>query len=410
MKRSRFSATLLAGFFILLAFAGYYWGIANPIINHITKGLDLAGGVHVVLHAVDTAEAPVTPEAMSTAVEVIRRRVDSLGVAEPTIQQWGNDRIVVDLPGADPDRALEVIGRTAKLEFLDPDGQVIVTGAQLVRAQAAFDALGEPIVTLQFDAEGSRRFREATERLIGQPISIALDGEILTSPVVNEVIPSGEAQISGGFSSLEEAQNIAVALSSGALPVKLEVIENRSVSASLGESSIARSGQAAVYGVVLVVLFMLFVYRLPGLMANAALAVYVLLLLGALVALNATLTLPGIAGIILSVGMAVDANIIIFERIREELKMGKTVRSAITSGFQNAFSAILDANVTTLIATAALFYWGTGPIRGFAVTLSIGVLCSMFTAIVVTRFLLRHLVDAGIFRDPRRLFGVKEAA
>lgn len=409
LKRGRISATLLVGFFILLAAVAYYFGYQNPIFDHITKGLDLAGGVRVVLEAEDTVEAPVTPEAMSTAVEVIRQRVDSLGVVEPSIRQMGVDRIEVELPGADPDRALEVIGRTAKLEFIDPDGEVVLTGANLVRAQAAFGPLGEPIVTLQFDAEGTRRFREATERLVGQTIAIAVDDEIITNPVVREPIPTGEAQISGGFDSLEEAQNLAVALSSGALPVKLNVVENRSVSASLGEASIAQSSRAAIYGILAVVLFLLVVYRLPGFMANAALLVFTLLLLGALYLLNATLTLPGIAGIILSIGMAVDANVIIYERIREELRLGKTARSAVIAGFRNAFSAILDANVTTLIATAALFYWGTGPVQGFAVTLSVGIVCSMFSAIVVTRFLLLQLVDAGIVRDPRRLFGVKEA-
>lgn len=409
LKGARNSATLLAIFFILLFGAIYYFGIVNPLTNHLTLGLDLAGGVHVVLQAKDDPTTVITPEDMATAVEVIRQRVDSLGVAEPSIQQWGQDKIVVDLPGVDPERALEVIGRTAKLEFLDPDGEVILTGANLVRAQASFGPLGEPIVTLQFDAEGTRLFREATERLLRQTITIMIDGEVITSPIVNEVIPTGEAQISGGFESLEDAQNLAVALSSGALPVDLEIVENRSVSASLGETSIAQSQQAAIYGILAVVLFMLVVYRIPGFMANASLVVYILMLLGALVLLKATLTLPGIAGIILSVGMAVDGNVIIFERIREELRLGKTARSAIVAGFRNAFSAILDANVTTLIASAALFYWGTGPVRGFAVTLSLGVLCSFFTAIVVTRFLLLLLVETKILGDPRRLFGLKEA-
>ncbi|HEY8449411.1 MAG TPA: preprotein translocase subunit SecD, partial [Bacillota bacterium] len=318
MRRRRISATLLLAFFLFLIAAGYYLGVQNPITNHITQGLDLAGGVHVVLQARGRPQAPVTPEAMRTAVEVIRRRVDSLGVAEPVIQQWGDDRIVVDLPGADPQRALDVIGRTAQLEFRDPEGNVILTGANLVRAQAAFGPAGDPVVSLQFDDEGTRAFREATERLVGRPIAIVLDGEILTNPTVREPIPNGEAQISG-IGSVEEAQNIAVALSSGALPVELEIIENRSVSALLGQTSVAQSKQAAVYGVLAVTTFMLLVYRLPGLLANAALALYIMILLVALALLDATLTLPGIAGIILSIGMAVDANVLVFERIREEL-------------------------------------------------------------------------------------------
>lgn len=407
MARRRLRATLLALYIVLLAAAGYYLGVVNPIFNHIAKGLDLAGGVHVVLQAQDKPGSPVTPEAMQTALEVIRRRVDALGVAEPVLQLWGEDRIIVDLPGADPERALEVIGRTALLEFRDPDGQLIVTGANLVRAQAAFEPqTNNPVVMLEFDEEGTRAISEATARLIGQPMAMYLDGQLIMDPppIVTSRITTGEAVITG-LDSIDEAQNVAVMLSSGALPVDLEIVENRSVSALLGERAIAQSQQAAYYGVGAVILFMLLVYRLPGLAANLALVLYGIIVLVTLAGINATLTLPGIAGIILSVGMAVDANVVIFERIREELQAGSTVRAAIDVGFRNALSAILDANVTTLIATAALAWRGTGPVRGFAVTLSIGVIASMITAVFVTRFLLRAMVDSGLVRNPERMFG-----
>ncbi|HEX6990109.1 MAG TPA: protein translocase subunit SecD, partial [Bacillota bacterium] len=219
MARRRLRASLLALYIVLLAAAGYYLGAVNPIFDHIAKGLDLAGGVRVVLQAQDKPDSPVTPESMQTALEVIRRRVDALGVAEPVLQIQGRDRIVVELPGADPDRALEVIGRTAQLEFRDPGGEVIVTGANLVKAQAAFDSRnGDPIVMLEFDAEGTRAISEATARLIGQPMAIYLDGELLMNPVVQDRITSGDPIITG-VGTIEDAQNVAISLSSGALPV-----------------------------------------------------------------------------------------------------------------------------------------------------------------------------------------------
>ncbi|HEX6988607.1 MAG TPA: protein translocase subunit SecD, partial [Bacillota bacterium] len=236
-----------------------------------------------------------------------------------------------------------------------------------------------------------------------------LDGELLMNPVVQDRITSGDPIITG-VGTIEDAQNVAISLSSGALPVELEVVENRSVSALLGERAIFQSQQAAIYGVGAVILFMLLVYRLPGLAANLALVLYGLIVLVTLAGINATLTLPGIAGLILSVGMAVDANVIIFERIREELRAGTTVRAAIDAGFRNALSAILDSNITTLIAAAALGWRGTGPVRGFAVTLSIGVLASMITAVFVSRFLVRAMIDTGLVRNPARMFGVAEVS
>lgn len=402
------SATLLTLMIAAIAFAAYYLGVLNPVTQYITQGLDLAGGVRVVLQAQEREDNPITPEAMATTVEVIRRRVDALGVAEPIIQQLGRDRIVVDLAGADPDRALEVIGRTAQLEFIDPFGEVVLTGSNLVSAQAAYGPAGNPIVQLQFDNEGARIFADVTERLVGQPLIIELDDEVITAPMIRTKITGGQAQIEG-IPTIEEAQNIAVMLSAGALPVDLEIIENRTVSATLGRLSVEQSQRAAIYSVLLVVAFMMLAYRLPGLMANLALVVYVMLVVGFLALTSATLTLPGMAGIILSIGMAVDANVIIFERIREELRRGRTMRSAIDRGFSNAFSSIVDANLTTIIAAAALYYFGTGPVKGFALTLTVGVLSSMVSALLLTRILLKLLVGIGIVRDPGRMFGVREA-
>lgn len=413
LRQRRRAAILLALSVAALAGAYAYLGFVDPLLARLKKGLDLAGGVHIVLQAVPKPDAPVTPEAMEIAREVIRRRVDSLGVAEPVISLWGRDRIVVDLPQASPEEAREVIGRTALLEFREgpaPDGAVIVTGANLRRAQAAFGPGGEPIVLLEFDGEGAARLREATERLLNRPLYMYLDQElIMDPPVVRSVIPDGRAQIEG-LESIDEAQQIAVLLSSGALPVQLEIIEDRSVSALLGAESVARSQRAAVYGTLAVVLYMLASYRLPGLVANLSLALYMLLLMGSLVLLDATLTLPGIAGIILSVGMAVDANVIIYERIREELAGGKSLKAAIEAGFAHAWSAVLDSNATTLIAALALMWKATGPVKGFAVTLAVGIVASMISNVLVSRLLLTWLADTRLVRSGARLFGLREAA
>lgn len=414
MRQRRRGAAFLALYVAVLAGAYAYFTWANPLLGHLKKGLDLAGGVHIVLRAVPRPDAPVTPDAMETAREVIRRRVDSLGVAEPVIQIWGRDRLVVDLPQASPEEAREVIGRTALLEFREgprPEGKVIVTGANLRRAQAAFDAAGLPVVLLEFDGEGAARLRDATARLLGRPLYMYLDNEPIMDPppVVRSVIPDGRAQIEG-LDSIEEAQTIAVMLSSGALPVQLEIIEDRSVSALLGAESVARSQKAALYGTLGVVLYMLAAYRVPGMVANLSLALYVLMLMGSLVLLNATLTLPGIAGIILSVGMAVDANVIIYERIREELAAGKSLKAAIDAGFSNAWSAILDSNVTTLLAAAALMWKATGPVKGFAVTLAVGIVASVISNVFVSRLLLTWLADTRLVRSGARLFGVKGVA
>lgn len=372
-------------------------------------GLDLQGGIHAVLEARDTGDVVVTDDVMERALAVIERRVNGLGVAEPVLQRQGARRIVVELPGVtEQQQAIELIGRTAQLEIKDPRGRTVLTGADLADARLGRDDLGRWTVDVTFTSEGAQKFARLTTQAVGQQIPHLLDGELLINPVVNEPITRGEGQITGGF-TMEEARELAILLKAGALPVPLDIVEMRNVGPTLGRESIDSSLRAGITGLVLVLIFMLLYYRLPGFVADIALGVYLVLLLSLLVAINATLTLPGVAGIILSIGMAVDANVLIFERIRDELRQGKRLRASIDAGFQRAMVAIIDANITTLITSAVLFYLGTGPVRGFAVTLSLGILASMFTAVVLTRWLLKALVDVNPDRLTR-YFGVREVA
>lgn len=386
-----------------------YVGKVDPILPKINKGLDLQGGIHVVLEARPTPENPVDEAAMRQSEDIIRERVDKLGVTEPIIQREGRNRIIVELPGVkDLQNALEILGKPAFLEFKDESGETVVTGADLKRADVAKSG-EEYVVTLEFNPEGAKKFAVATERNVNKTLPIYLDGELISAPKVREKIPDGRAQITG-YGSLESAYYMSVLLNSGALPVKLDVVENRSVSATLGADSIQRSLRAAIIGFAAVALFMMSYYKLPGLLADLALAVYAVIFLVALFGLRATLTLPGIAGAILSIGMAVDANVIVFERIKEEAARGKTLLASVEAGFSRALLTILDANITTLIAGAVLFYLGAGPVRGFAVTLSLGILASMFTAVVLTRYLLRISIRARWFKPWYVLGGQKGGA
>jgi preprotein translocase subunit SecD len=397
---------------LILAVAG---GLAvNPILENLKLGLDLQGGVHVVLLADDPRDGEVSKKDMEQLTAVMRERVDELGVGETVIQPEGNDRLIIELPGVqDPEQAVEAIGRTAYLEFKTSDGETILTGQDLKDAQGALDpTTQEPLINLEFNREGSKVFAEVTTRLTEEyrqqdprrAIGIYLDDKLLTNPNVNEPIPNGQAQISGGFASLDEAANLAALLRAGALPVNVEIIEKRTVGPTLGIDSLEKSKQAIIWGLLAVMVFMVILYRVPGLIADFALGVYALLVVGVMVGINAVLTLPGIAGLLLSVGMAVDCNIIIFERIREEMRLGKTIRASVDAGFKRAIRTVMDANITTLIAAAVLYQFGTGPVRGFAVTLSIGIFASIITAIVLTRFLLKEIVATGVIRSPK-LFG-----
>ncbi len=400
---------LLLGVVAIVGLFGYTLFGDKPIYDRINRGLDLQGGIHVVLEAQDTPDVQVDEGGMMQSVDIIRERIDKLGVAEPLIQREGARRIIVELPGVtEVEQALDVIGQPAFLEFKDEAGETIVTGSDLKKADIGrrTQLADEYVVTLEFKPEGARKFAEATTANVNRIIYILLDGAVISAPVVQEPITDGHAQITG-YNTPEAAYTMSVMLNSGALPVKLEIVENRSVSSTLGEESISRSLNAASLGIGAVILFMLAYYRLPGLMADLALAVYTMILLAVLAAINATLTLPGIAGLILSIGMAVDANVIIFERIKEELQQGKTMWSAVDSGFRRAFRAILDANVTTLIAAVVLFYLGAGPIRGFAVTLTVGILTSMLTALVVTKLLIRLMIGSRLVKNQWLFLGVR---
>jgi protein-export membrane protein SecD len=393
-----------------------------PPNEKIKLGLDLQGGMHLVLE-VDTAKLPPgsdPSDAVDRALEIIRNRVDKFGVSEPVIQRQGKDRIVVQLPGLkDPQRAKKLIGSTALLEFklvdnerLDeaeagkvPKGYEILeddegkkylvkkepelTGASLVNAWVDTSQTGimaQTVVSLEFDKKGARKFARVTGAHVGEQLAIVLDGKVKSAPVIRSRIDGGRAQIEGNF-SLEEARDLKIILRAGALPAPVKIIEERTVGPSLGQDSIRKGIMASIIGFILVVLFMSIYYQLSGIIANVALVGCLIMLLGGLAGFKGTLTLPGIAGIILTMGMALDSNILIFERIREELRAGRTVKAAIDGGYKKAFWTVFDSHVTTLITGLILFTFGTGPIKGFAVTLSLGVSISLFTALVITRLI-----------------------
>jgi len=376
-----------------------------PVTKFVRLGLDLRGGVHVVLQAVDTPEAKVTPEAMKRVISILEERINRFGVTEPVIQQQGSRRVIVEIAGVkDPDEVVRTLIKTAYLEFKTEGGEVIVTGRDLKEAREALDPqANKPEVDLTFNPVGAKKFADATTANVNRRIGIYLDGQMIQNPVVQEPITNGRARITG-YATLEEAHRIAVLLQSGALPVKLEVLEKRTVGPTLGADSLHKSLYAGAVGLLAILLFMVLYYRVPGLIADFSLTVYALLVLFIFTALKVTMTLPGIAGYILSLAMAVDANIIIFERLKEELRAGKTLRAAIDDGFKRAFVAIFDANLTTVIAALVLYYFGTGPIKGFAVTLTIGIAVSMFTAITMTRWLLHLVAGTGLVKNPK-LYG-----
>jgi preprotein translocase subunit SecD len=389
-------------------------GILFPLYgDKATLGLDLQGGVMVRLEAPEGTSM----EDMEAAKSVIENRINGLGVAEPEVRLEGSNRISVELPGVeDADEAVRVIGTTAKLQFVRYDnGEVILEGSDLKRASAgvneeALYADEKFVVSLEFNSEGTKKFANATNDLINKygkeketradrVIAILLDGQIISAPSVNEPIVDGKAQISGGFMTYEEVQSLATMLRGGALPVDLTIVEKQVTGPQLGADSVAKSITAAIIGIVALAVFMIVLYRVPGIIAVFALLLYSVIVIGMNVAIGTTITLPVVAAFLLSVGMAVDANVIIFERIKEEMRAGKTLRVAVDSGFKKAFTTIFDSNITTLLAAAILIAFGTGAVRGFAVTLSIGILASMFTAITFTRFMLVNLVSSNLIRN-----------
>jgi preprotein translocase subunit SecD len=373
----------------------------------VKLGLDLRGGAHVVYQA-DTNSLPEGDRAK--AIEATRtnieRRINLLGVSEPVIQtsRVGDDyRLIVELAGvSDVNEAINTIGRTAQLEFYEPKTATPssqadfkptgLTGKDLKLSQVQFSggnnqAAGQPVVSLEFNLEGTKKFAEISARNIGRPVAIFLDNQIVTAPTVQNAITDGKAIISGDF-SVAVAKTLVIQLNAGALPVPIKIVEQRNVGATLGSESIAKSILAGAIGLVVIWLFMLVNYGVKGLIADIALIVYVLVTLAIIRLVPVTLTLAGIAGLILSIGMAVDANILIFERVKEELRWGRPMKSALELGFHRAWNSIRDSNISSLITASILFWFGTGSVRGFALTLIIGILVSLFSSIMVTRVLL----------------------
>jgi len=371
----------------------------------INLGLDLEGGSHIVLQAQPTEDRDIDNEVMTGILSVIERRVNQIGLSEPVIQREGSDRIIVELPAVDnPSEAISTIGRTAMLTFRI-DGETVMSGENINDARASHDEHGRPVVTFSLNREGAREFENITRRHMGQQMGVYLDEERLTNPTIQAVIRDS-GQITG-YDSVEEAQEHAILIREGALPVPVEVIESRTVGPTLGAIAIQQSIRAGLLGLLLVAAYIVFYYKFPGLIAAISLIIYGIIFMGTLSGLQAVLTLPGIAGLILSIGMAVDANIIIFERIKDERKSGKTLRAAIDAGFKRAYMTIVDANVTTLITASILAYFTSGAIRGFAVTLIIGIVVSMFNAFFVTKTLIDLSSGTNLLQSASS-FGVRE--
>ncbi|MCM8815963.1 MAG: protein translocase subunit SecD [Candidatus Omnitrophica bacterium] len=421
--------------FIIAIVAFCIWQIYPPE-KKIKKGLDLQGGVHIVL---EVQQPPEGDKSMSDvtqrALEIIRNRVDGLGVSEPVIQREGVNRIIVDLPGIkDTQRAIDIIGKTALLEFrlveedpkklsdaLKGDSEVLkdyevlymhqkdergivretnpilvkrvpeLTGAGLSDAFVGYGPSGFPEVNFVLNKEGAAKFAAVTGENIGRRLAIVLDGVVKSAPVIRDRIPDGRGQISGDF-KMEEARELAIILRAGALPAEVKIIYQQVVGPTLGKEYIEKSLRASLFGVIIVVLFMIVYYYAFGFLADLAMGINLLLLLAFMSMFKGVLTLPGIAGIALTCGMAVDANILIFERIREELRQGKSAKAAIDAGYHRAWSAILDSNITTIITGAILFFLGEGPIKGFGLTLSVGIIANLFTAVFATKAIVDFII------------------
>jgi len=461
-------------FILVLVAAGLYivWP-SNPGIHigpinrdfRVVRGLDLQGGLRVLMEADLPADTPVTSEQMQTARDIIEKRVNGLGLTEPLIQIAGNRRILVELPGVgDPEQAVEIIKKTGLLEFVQmtradlsiyhtgqtiqtdfqtgsaapsetptsgatpsaaetsqaaeptlapPGGQVlhtVLTGADLKNVGVVKDNLGAIKVSIEFTDSGGQIFTAYTAQHVGEPLGIVFDKRLISAPIINSAIDQGQAVIEGNF-TLDEANNLAVQLRYGSLPVPLKIIESKTVGPTLGQDSLQRSTRAGVIGLLLVVIFMIGYYRLPGFVADLALLVYAILTFALFKLIPVTLTLPGIAGFVLSIGVAVDANILIFERMKEEMHNGQPLYRAIDLGFSRAWPSIRDSNFSTLI-TCAILYWfgnafGASIVKGFSLTLALGVIVSLFTAITVTRTFLHTVLDTIRQAEHPRLFGVR---
>ena len=460
--------------FIILLIAAALWVVwpGNPGIHigsynrdiRVVRGLDLQGGLRVLLEADLPPETDVTSEQMQAARDIIDKRVNGLGLTEPLIQIAGERRILIELPGiGDPHQAVNIIKETGLLEFIQMtradlatmrNGQVVqtdfgtasfiqsspsdpasaagptpspaatsepaagpelkvfhtvMTGAELESAGVIKDNFGSIKVAIEFDEVGAKIFTEYTATHIGEPLGIVLDKQLISAPIINSAISQGKAVIQGSYTA-DEANNLAIQLRYGSLPVPLKVIESKTVGPTLGQDSLQKSTNAGIIGLVLVIVFMILYYRLPGLVAALALLVYATITFALFKLIPVTLTLPGIAGFVLSIGVAVDANVLIFERMKEELRRGETLYQAIDLGFSRAWPSIRDSNLSTLI-TCAILYWfgnafGASIVKGFSLTLALGVLISLFTAIMVTRTFLHTVLDTIRRAEHPRLFGV----
>ena len=410
---------------------------ARERINRLTQGAQMTGQRDWDVSFVDTTRVMLTPteagravaivNAMDSARDIVDRRVNALGTREPTIIREGNDRIVVQVPGLEnPQQLKDLLGQTARLEFrmvdenADPveaaagrapvgselvpyspssgqEGgfevlkrQVMISGDQLINAQQQFDQQsGQAVVSISFDSGGANTFARVTTQSVGKRFAMVLDGKVLSAPSINEPILGGNAQISGSF-SVDSANGLAIALRSGALPVKMQIVEERTVTPELGADSIRKGALAGIIATTAVLVFMIIVYGRFGVYANIALVFNIFLIIATMAAFNATLTLPGIAGFVLTIGAAVDANVLINERIREELRRGRKIIDAVDTGYREASRAIFDANITNVIAAGLMFFFGSGPIKGFAVVLTIGIVTSVFTAVTVTRMFVAY--------------------
>ncbi len=429
----------------------FIWLICVAVVTYVlikvpaNLGLDLQGGMRLVLEAQDTPQIKVNDAAMKGVMTVIRNRIDGLGVTEPLIVAKGRRQVVVELAGiSDPSRAIKLVGDTALMEFIEAEwlpgnsatistedlkvlggehsridryvakdarGSVtrempiilkstVMTGAELKRTQPGVDQYGRPIVNIEFTSKGAEIFGEVTRRNVGKPLAILLDGHVISAPNISEPIFGGKAQISGSFSP-DEVQDLVVKLNAGSLPVPIKIVAKEEVGPSLGRESVQKSIVAGVVGFMLVAVFMIGIYRYLGLMAIIALLFYAALNLAVLNLFHVTLTLPGIAGIILGLGMAVDANVLIFERYKEELRNGNTVMAALDTGFSRAMVTIVDSNVTTLLTAGTMFMIGSGSIKGFSLTLGVGIILSMITALILSKFLLTASLAIRPIRESR---------
>lgn len=405
-----FISVILIGF---LAYSGVY-GVTvgdyrlKSFSEVINKGLDLQGGISVL----EEIQADKVDQAtFDKTLELLSMRVNKMGVSETVVTREGAKRIRIEIPGKfDAKSVVDGIAKTGELKFLGPDKSVILTGKDVKSATSSISQENQkPIINLELNESGTKKFAAATQKFLGQKISINMDDQVLTDPTVNVVIADGKAIIEGS-KSLDEAKRQANLINSGALPVTVKPVESKVIGASLGTNALSLSILAGEVGIGIVLLFMILYYRVPGLIAGISLILYIYILLLAFEAINATLTLSGIAGFLLTVGMAVDANVLIFERMKEELKSGKSIKASIDAGFHRAMTSILDSNITTIIAGVVLYGLGSGSVKGFALTLIIGVALSMFTAITVTRNLIKLAAGMGWFKHKWTIgtFGVHD--